>query len=170
MEISNNTLNIYRDNGAIGALLDEYERAIKDLKDVLKRVTPAELTTIKDDITTDEDCRSIQTILSHVVRSGYGYAIYVRKQQGETLDFRTSMLLESVDAYNAALNDMFCFNVQLFADYPNVKVEEFEADKKILVRWGQLYDVEQLFEHAIVHILRHRRQIERFLLRLRKSG
>ena len=46
-------------------------------------------------------------------------------------------------------------------------MEEFEADKKILVRWGQLYDVEQLFEHAIVHILRHRRQIERFLLRLR---
>lgn len=92
--MSSNTLNIYRNNGAIGALLDEYERAIKDLKDVLKTIKPAELTTIVDNKT-------------------------------------------------------------------------FEADKKILVRWGQLYDVEQLFEHAIVHILRHRRQIERFLLILR---
>lgn len=165
--MSNNTLNSYRNNGAIGALLDEYERAIKDLKVVLKAVTPSELTTIVDDKTADEDCRSIQTILSHVVRSGYGYAIYVRKYQGEMLDFRTNTLLESVDAYNAALEDMFAFNVQLFADYPNLTLEEFETDKKILVRWGQLYDVEQLFEHAIVHILRHRRQIERFLLRLR---
>ena len=165
--MSDNTLNIYRNSGTTGALLDEYERAIKDLKEVLKTVAPIELTTIADDKTIDEDCRSIQTILSHVVRSGYGYAIYVRKQQGETVDFRTSQLLESVDAYNAALDDMFAFNVQLFADYPNLTLEEFEADKKILVRWGQLYDVEQLFEHAIVHILRHRRQIERFLLRLR---
>ena len=165
--MSDNTLNIYRNSGTTGALLDEYERAIKDLKEVLKTVAPIELTTIADDKTIDEDCRSIQTILSHVVRSGYGYAIYVRKQQGETVDFRTSQLLESVDAYNAALDDMFAFNVQLFADYPNLALEEFEADKKILVRWGQLYDVEQLFEHAIVHILRHRRQIERFLLRLR---
>ena len=165
--MSDNTFNIYRNSGTTGALLDEYERAIKDMKDVVKTVTPTELTTIADDKTIDEDCRSIQTILSHVVRSGYGYAIYVRKQQGETVDFRTSQLLESVDAYNAALDDMFAFNVQLFADYPNLTWEEFEADKKILVRWGQLYDVEQLFEHAIVHILRHRRQIERFLLRLR---
>lgn len=29
--------------------------------------------------------------------------------------------------------------------------------------WGPVYDFEQLFEHAIVHVLRHRRQIERFL-------
>jgi len=28
-------------------------------------------------------------------------------------------------------------------------------------RWGQRYDLEQLLEHAIVHVLRHRRQIER---------
>lgn len=165
--MDNNILTSYRDNGVIGALLDEYERAIKDLKDVLKTVISTELITVVDNTTTDEDCCSIQTILSHVVRSGYGYAIYVRKQHGETLSFRASILLESVDAYNAALDDMFSFNVQLFADYPNLKLEEFDADKKILVRWGQLYDVEQLFEHAIVHILRHRRQIERFLLRLR---
>lgn len=129
--MSNNTLNIYRNNGATGALLDEYERAIKDMKDVVKTVTPTKLTTIADDKTIDEDCRSIQTILSHVVRSGYGYAIYVRKHKGETLDFRTSILLETVDAYNVALDEMFSFNVQLFADYPNLTLEEFEADKKI---------------------------------------
>ena len=62
---------------------------------------------------------------------------------------------------------MFAFNALLFDDYPNVKLEEYDTDKKMRVSWGQLYDVEQIFEHAIVHILRHRRQIERFLLKLR---
>ena len=33
---------------------------------------------------------------------------------------------------------------------------------KMIVRWGPQYDLEQLLEHAIVHILRHRRQIEKF--------
>ena len=34
------------------------------------------------------------------------------------------------------------------------------------VKWRQQYDVEQLFEHAIVHVLRHRRQIERFIQKM----
>jgi hypothetical protein len=29
--------------------------------------------------------------------------------------------------------------------------------------WGVKYDLEQMLEHAIVHILRHRRQIERLI-------
>ncbi len=29
-------------------------------------------------------------------------------------------------------------------------------------RWKQPYDIEQMLEHAIVHILRHRRQLERW--------
>ncbi len=33
---------------------------------------------------------------------------------------------------------------------------------KMIVRWGPQYDLEQLLEHAVVHILRHRRQIEKF--------
>jgi hypothetical protein len=33
---------------------------------------------------------------------------------------------------------------------------------KMIVRWGTQYDLEQLLEHAVVHILRHRRQIEKF--------
>lgn len=157
----------YRNNGAVGALLDEYERTIRDLKKALKTITPQELVADVDTTTTDDYCRSIQTILAHVVRSGYGYAIYVRKFQGENLDFKEVQFLNSVKEYNQALDKMFDYNIQLFVDYPNLTLEEFDNDKKVPVRWGQRYDVEQLFEHAIVHILRHRRQIERFLLKLR---
>jgi len=51
---------------------------------------------------------------------------------------------------------MFTFNEALFTDYPNLTLCENDSAKKIKVRWGQEYDIEQLFEHAIVHILRHK--------------
>ena len=157
----------YRDNGSIGALLDEYERAIDELKKVLNSVSSEKLIAVVDSKTNDPDCKSIQTILSHIVRAGYGYAIEVEKSLNEQIDFRTEILLNSTDAYKKALTKMFDYNEKLFENNSNIKIEEFNNEKKIIVRWGQTYDVEQLFEHAIVHILRHRRQIERFLVKLR---
>lgn len=151
-----------RDNGAIGALLDEYEKSIKELKVVIQNVKSDDLILILDHETKDDNCKSIQTILSHIVESGYCYAIVIRKWLGEDLDYKKLELLASVADYNFALDRMFEYNEQLFSDYPTIQLEEYEPDKKITVRWGQIYDVEQLLEHAIVHILRHRRQIERF--------
>ncbi len=157
----------YRDHGAIGALLDEYERAVDELREVIAEISDEELVQIVDPTTTDSDCRSVQTILTHVIRAGYCYVIYMRNSLGEDLDFVERELLPTVADYERELKKMFQYSVDFFTDYPNVPLETFDPAQKILVRWGQRYDVEQLFEHAIVHILRHRRQIERFLLRLR---
>lgn len=156
----------YRNNGAIGALLDEYEKSIHELKEVISDVTPTELTIIVDGETKDPDCRSIQTILSHVVESGYTYVIEIRKWLGEEVSYAKKVRLASSQQYVIALDEMFCYNETLFQDYPSIQLEEYDATKKFEVRWGQKYDVEQILEHAIVHILRHRRQIERFKLRL----
>lgn len=162
-----NTKNkCYRDNGAIGALLDEYEKALVELQQTIKPLTTIELTTIVDRETKDEDCRSIQSILSHVIRSGYGYIVYLRKSLGEELSFPKRITLDTPDAYHDALNKMFDYNLQFFIDYPNFELEEYDLDKKIKTNWGQSYDGDQILEHAIVHILRHRRQIERFILKL----
>jgi len=160
------TIQEYRDNGAIGALLDEYEKAIEELKYVIQDLSVDDLVCIVDYDTKDEDCRSIQTILSHVVGAGYTYVVEVRKSLGEKLDYKSKELLNSALEYSAALDKMFLFNLKLFDDYPSIKLEEYKPESKILVRWGQSYDVEQLFEHAIVHVLRHRRQIQRFIEKL----
>ncbi len=156
----------FRDNGAIGALLDEYEKSIAELKTVITPLSKEELIIIIDPITKDEDCRSIQTILSHVIQSGYTYVIEIRKHLGEEISYKEIELLFSVEEYILALDKLFAYNEKLFHDYPNLKLEEFETEKKMTVRWGQKYDPEQLLEHAIVHILRHRRQIERFKIKL----
>lgn len=156
----------FRNNGAVGALLDEYEKAILELQETIDSVADQQLTIIVDHKTSDPDCRSIQTILSHVIRAGYGYAIQIRKSQGEEVDFIDGKLLNSIEEYKKALNAMFSYNEQLFEEYPNLKIEEYDSKKKMLTRWGQLYDIEQLMEHAIVHVLRHRRQIEFFLIEI----
>jgi CRISPR/Cas system-associated exonuclease Cas4 (RecB family) len=156
----------YRTNGAIGALLDEYEKSVNELKEVILNLTTFELTKIVDEETKDEDCRSIQTILSHVVESGYTYVIEIRKSLGENVNYMSKELLSSTNEYAIALEKMFAYNEKLFEDYPNIKLEAYDSSGKFKVRWGQIYDVEQIFEHAIVHILRHRRQIERFKLKL----
>ena len=159
----------YRNNGAIGALLDEYEKAIIELQKVISEVTSIELESIVDRETKDPDCKSIQTILTHVIRAGRGYVIAIRNSLGEQIEPAQREKLNTVTAYQSGLSSMFKYNEQLFADYPNLVIEQTDNQKKILTSWGQLYDVEQLFEHAIVHILRHRRQIERFLIKLRKD-
>ena len=162
--------NKYRTNGAIGALLDEYEKSVNELKEVILNLTTSELTKIVDEETKDKDCQSIQTILSHVVESGYTYVIEIRKSLGESVNYFSKELLNSTNEYAVALEKMFSYNEKLFEDYPNIKLEEYNASEKFEVRWGQKYDVEQMYEHAIVHILRHRRQIERFKLKLENEN
>lgn len=156
----------FRINGAVGALLDEYEKAIEELKFVIQALSNDELSQIVDNKTKDEDCRSIQTILTHVVSAGYTYVVEIRKWCGETIDYRDKVSLTTAKEYQTALDMMFAYNESLFEDYPKLKLEEMDNSKKMKVRWGQQYDVEQLIEHAIVHVLRHRRQIEKLKLRL----
>lgn len=156
----------HRKNGATGALLDEYEKSLNELIKIIQDISSKQLIEIIDHETKDEDCKSVQTILTHVVQSGYTYVVEVRKWLGEEVQYKNKNILSSIDDYILALNKMFHFNEQLFEDYPNLPLHKHESNKKIKVRWGQKYDVEQLFEHAIVHILRHRRQIEIFKLKM----
>jgi uncharacterized damage-inducible protein DinB len=159
----------FRDKGAIGALLDEYERSIIELKKVITSISKEELIEIVDNETADENCKSIQTILSHVVESGYTYVIEIRKWLGEEIEYKESKTFSSIKKYKLGLDKMFSYNEKLFKDYPELQIAEFKSKNKIKVRWGQKYDVEQLLEHAIVHILRHRRQIERFQIKLKNK-
>lgn len=149
--------------GALGALLDEYEKAQRELMEVVQGISPPVLLQVIDPETDDPDCRSIQTILAHVVRSGFCYAAAIRQKQGEDAEFPARVFRTDAGEFVEDLKKMFRYTEQVFADYPNLPLESNEPADKILTHWGQVYDVEQWLEHAILHVLRHRRQIERFL-------
>jgi hypothetical protein len=152
---------VYRP-GAIGALLDEYERAITELQAVITPIPDAALITIVDAQTEDDSCRSVQTILSHVVHSGFGYATSIHNLKGPALERPARTFHVTVKEYIDDLNRVFAFTENVFTAFTNYDLEQFDNALKIKVWWGQLYDIEQLTEHAIVHILRHRRQLEKF--------
>lgn len=156
---------IFRD-GPVGALLDEYERAANDLKKLVSTIQHNNYVTVVDNETTDPDCKSIQTITNHVIRSGYGYANYIRRKFAESLterkeDYKVNTTSSACDEIDLMMN----YTTETLMNKMGYSFEEM-ASIKINSNWGQEYDLEQLLEHAIVHILRHRRQIEKFLVEM----
>ena len=151
--------------GAIGALMDEYERAALELKTLVKEIPAAEFVRIFDNQTSDEDCRSIQTIMSHVIRAGYGYADYIRHLFSISSARPAIQLLDQNESLKE-LESMVVYSVETLDG-------KWEMSDDVIVRttiqslWGVTYDLEQLLEHAIVHILRHRRQIEKMMREMR---
>jgi uncharacterized damage-inducible protein DinB len=154
--------------GGVGAMMDEYERAAAELSGILGRISDEEFERVRDLETQDEGCRSIQTILHHVVRAGYGYADYIRAAHGtesKRPDVPLGRRLESLDQ----LEKMLAYTVATLEGKWELSDEQIMA-VQIRSRWGAMYDLEQLLEHAIVHVLRYRRQIERFLTEPRFAG
>lgn len=155
-------MKTYR-HGAVGALMDEYERVAAELERVLEGVSDADFELIRDTETKDENCRSIQTILTHVVGAGYGYAGMMRDAWGVE---RVGRMYEPMTRSEVPerLGRMLEYTRATLEGRWDLTEDESNA-MKMQSGWGQLYDFEQLFEHAIVHVMRHRRQIERFLNR-----
>lgn len=151
----------FRNNGAVGALLDEYQKALNELYALIENVSKKQLTTIVDPNTKDEDCRSIQTILTHIIKSGYYYALEIRRLQGESIQIPEKEIYMSTIDYEKGIRKMFKLTETVFLDFPNL-----DLNKPIKIRWESIGSIDLLLEHAIVHILRHRRQISRFLLKL----
>ena len=149
--------------GTIKALLDEYKKALNELIAVIEPLTSQQILAIRDDKTTDENCRSVQTILTHVVYAGYGYTNFIENHYSSRKERRPKHLFENAEDYVKDLNGMFDYCENYFVGHPGLPLEEYDASKKILTRWGQVYDIDQMMEHAIVHVLKHRRQIQRFL-------
>jgi uncharacterized damage-inducible protein DinB len=150
-------------SGAIGALMDEYERAVSELRRLVEQIPEDDFVRVVDSQTEDDDCRSAQTIMSHVVRAGYGYADYIREQFSMESTRPQNKLLshqECLEQLDAALR----YTAQTLEGRWEMSGEEISGTV-INSRWGVVYDVEGLLEHAIVHILRHRRQIEKFIWR-----
>lgn len=150
--------------GAVGALMDEYERAALELKALVGGVSEADYERIADAETKDADCHSIKTIMNHVVHAGYGYANGVRRKIAmphEPLGAERRQIphaeiggeIDKVLAYTAeTLDGMWEMSYAELDEFIIERKEDFSEN------------LEQLLEHAVLHVLRHRRQIEKFLL------
>jgi uncharacterized damage-inducible protein DinB len=147
---------------AVHALLAEYKKAINELQYVIQDISETDLVFVIDNETQNPDCKSIQTILSHVISSGYSYCIYIQNSKNINNKRPDKVNRTSMVEYTKDLDDVLEFTNNTLATLSDNDLEEQDNTKKIITSWGQIYDIEQLMEHAIVHVLRHRRQIEKF--------
>ncbi len=149
-------MQTYR-KGAIGALADEYEKALEELKAVLKNISDKHFTETADN-SLDKDFQSIRNIVLHIVDSGYIYANHIRKRFGNAIT-KQEIKIETVDEGFYQLDMMFQYTLETFEDKWVLTDEEL-LNTIIKTSWTT-YDLEAIIEHAIVHVLRHRRQIEK---------
>jgi uncharacterized damage-inducible protein DinB len=157
-----------RRKGAVGAMMDEYERAAAELMELIRGLSEEEFERVRDRKTQDDGCRSIQTVARHVVSAGYAYATDIRRAFGADAkrpEVPLGTRLETLDRFRAMLEHT--------ASTLDGKWESSDQEitaVKMHTPWGVDYDLEQMLEHAIVHVLRHRRQIERFLTEPQFAG
>lgn len=145
--------------GGIGAVMDEYERAASEMTKLVSNISDSDFVKIVDKETKDEDCRSVQTIVSHVTNSGFGYANYIRDWFAIPKRSPERKLLTR-DEFNLRFKDMLSYTSDTLEGKWEYNDDEIQK-VKMIVRWGPHYDLEQLLEHAVLHIMRHRRQIEK---------
>lgn len=156
-------MDISKLSGAKKALLSEYRKALDELIELIKPIDSKALIRNIENNADQPDSVSIQVILSHVYTSIFSYSIYIENSIGVNSERPEKEIFDTIDNYIHKINDGFKYCEQLFIKYPTINLEEVDPSKKINTSWGQQYDVEQLMEHAIVHILRHRRQIENII-------
>lgn len=150
-------------NRMLLAMMAEYSRVTDDVFSILREMDQEEFIRIRDTKTSDPDCKSIQTVCFHIIQSGYTYANYWQKMTGsdEWLEYDTPC--DTPETAILEIYNMLGYSEQALQAAYQLKNAEI-SKLNITSRWGTVYDYEQLFEHAIVHILRHRRQIENFLI------
>ncbi len=157
-------LEDYR-KGAVGSLMDEYEKAAFELRSVLQSVSADDYSRIVEG--ESEHCHSIEVIMNHVVRAGYGYSKYIRDALSmDALPVEDRQIPQA--EIGGEIDKMLAYTAEIFEGERQITDEEME-NIYFKTRWDVTYNIDQLFEHAIVHILRHRRQIQKFLLKFQNS-
>ena len=151
------------ESGPFGALMDEYARAADDFCRVIETI-PLE-GFLRETPSDDPDTVSVRAVCLHAVAAAHRYADYIRHAREMPFVDRFELppeAIESPAAVRVGLAEMLRYTETSLAGW----YEDPAPAEKVTftVRWGPTYDPEMILEHGIVHLLRHRRQVERWRL------
>ena len=148
-------------NGAIGALTDEYEKALEELKTLILKIPDDKFKKVynKD---VDTDYESVKNLVLHITRSGYVYANHIRQRFGNYYVIPEIEITKTEQGISE-LEKMFHYTVETFEDKWHLTYNDL-MNTIIKTSWST-YDLEAIIEHAIVHVLRHRLQIEKMIIK-----
>jgi len=144
---------------AVSSLVELHEREMKSFLEVWKRFVAADLP--MPEAHGDESYENRDRLLGHVLMAARGYLTRI----GEWVERPVSDVDASKDP-NEVAGRAAAFAGEVLAGYRRhlAEISTEELEKQIhRTRWGELMSVENLLEHAVVHPMRHRLQLERIL-------
>ena len=149
-------------SGPFGALMDEYARAAENFCRAIEGFDRARFDAERP--SNNPNTVSPRAICLHVIGAAYRYAHYIRKARGidfvERYDADPTRLRSPLEV-RALLIEAIVLTEETVE--PLLTATEQEIQKlSFTVRWGPRYDPEMILEHAVCHLLRHRRQLERW--------
>ena len=107
---------------------------------------------------------SPRAICLHVIGAAHRYAHYIRKARGvdfvERYDADPEQL-RSPREVRTLLTEGILVTEETVKPLLKATEQEIQA-LSFTVRWGPRYDPDMILEHAVCHVLRHRRQLERW--------
>jgi hypothetical protein len=140
--------------------MDEYARAAEDFCRVVEGFHPERF--MSERASNTPTTRSPHAICLHACGAAHRYGHYIRKARGldfvEQYELDPSRLATPRDV-RALLAEGIIFTEETVEPLLRATHEEIQAIA-FTVRWGPRYDPEMLLEHAVCHLLRHRRQLE----------
>jgi hypothetical protein len=99
-----------------------------------------------------------------VIGAAHRYAHYIRKARGNDFVERYEAgpeRLRTPQDVRALLTEGIVLTEETVEPLLKASEQEIQA-LSFAVRWGPRYDPEMILEHAVCHLLRHRRQLERW--------
>jgi uncharacterized damage-inducible protein DinB len=144
---------------AVLSLVELHERELRSFLEVWKRFVDSGAA--MPEAHGDESYESRERLAGHVLMAARGYLTRIGEWIGRPLT--------GVDASqdpHEIMKRATAFADDVLAAYPRhlAEVTNEELEKQIhRTRWGDLMSVEMLLEHAVVHPMRHRIQLERIL-------
>lgn len=145
-------------------MTDEYEKALNELKVVLTSISDELF--LKTDLSLEADFQSIRNITAHIIRSGYVYSNYIRTSFG-TEKMSYSFQLNSIMDALTEMDKMFQYKLETYEN--RWLMTDDEMMQTIIKTSWTTYDLEAIIEHSIVHILRHRLQIQKIIQKYNKG-
>ena len=109
----------------------------------------------------DSDYESAERLATHLQAAARGYLLWICEMLGRPIEglprvVDPQIVVPRLDAFMAETLEAWRTHL---APLENEQI----ADKQYLSRWGEPHTIEQMLEHAVVHPMRHRIQLERIL-------
>jgi hypothetical protein len=141
--------------------MDEYARAAEDFCRVVGTFDATRFESVRASNT--PETASPHAVCAHVCGAAHRYAHYIRKARGVDFIDRYELdpsRLRSPSDVRGLLAEAILLMEETVEPLP--LTDEGIQALSFVVRWGPTYDPEMLLEHAVCHLLRHRRQLERW--------